>query len=103
MGAVDLRLHTLRSYNTRRVIPASATFQNYETDQIFSIVLSHYGTTGNSASRCRALIAYELSFLELLTIAVEIILVIRGTPLHPTSEQCLIVRQCSSCTSKIKY
>ncbi|EKM60637.1 uncharacterized protein PHACADRAFT_189762 [Phanerochaete carnosa HHB-10118-sp] len=41
------------------------------------VVLSHYNTTGNSPSRCRALIAYELSFLELLTIAVEIILVIR--------------------------
>lgn len=40
-------------------------------------VLSHYNTTGNPPARCRAYIAYELSFLELLTIAVEIILVIR--------------------------
>ena len=49
-----------------------------ETHMKISYVLSHYGSTGNPPSRCRAYIAYELSFLELLTIAVEIILVIRG-------------------------
>lgn len=42
-----------------------------------SIVLSHYNSTGNPAWRCRAYIAYELSFLELLTICVEIVLMIR--------------------------
>ncbi|GJE92107.1 hypothetical protein PsYK624_082600 [Phanerochaete sordida] len=41
------------------------------------VVLSHYSSKNNPPDRCRGYIAYELAFLELLTIAVEIVLMIR--------------------------
>ncbi|KIP08568.1 hypothetical protein PHLGIDRAFT_376883 [Phlebiopsis gigantea 11061_1 CR5-6] len=62
------------------------TFIRYAPILHAGIVINHYGTKGNSSSTCKAYIAYELAFLEALTMAVEVILMIRVFVLYKLNQ-----------------
>lgn len=85
MDQGHVRIHPLRSYHSARVRFILSIVPSAELTGQISITLLRFRTlNGHTTVVCRVWSSWNLSFLELLTLAVEIVLVVRGS--HRTIE-----------------
>lgn len=79
MDQGHVRVHPLRSYHSARVRFILSTVLLVKPKAQNSVTLLRFRTlSGYTAVVCRVWSSWNLSFLELLTLAVEIVLVVRG-------------------------